>query len=268
MPTVFITGASSGIGKETAKLFQSKGWQVIATMRQPEKEQLLNTLLNVKVLPCDVTSSQSIKAAVQDGITHFGKIDVLVNNAGFYTVGIFEGASEEEIKRQLDTNLLGLIQMTKEVLPYFRKQKSGVIINISSIAGVLSVPLQTLYHAAKWGVEGFSESLQYELRQFNINVKLIEPGVIATDFYNRSMTITTNADEAYQAYTKKVLPNLLGNGEQGSSPAETAQTIYQAATDHSRKMRYLTGKSKELVYLRRFLPVRVYQLFTQTFMQA
>ena len=101
---------------------------------------------------------------------------------------MIEAATHEQIKRQIDTNLLGLIEVTKEIIPHFRKQKSGTIVNLSSIAGVVSIPLQTLYHATKWGVEGFSESLQYELRPFNIRVKIIEPGVINTNFLGRSMT--------------------------------------------------------------------------------
>ena len=268
MKTVFITGTSSGIGRETAKLFCNKGWNVIATMRKPENEIELNKNKNVKVLKCDVTNTESIKKAIKDGIDCFGKIDLLVNNAGFYTIGILESATEEQIRRQLDTNLFGLINTTKEMVPYFRKQKSGMIINISSIAGRTTVPLQTLYHATKWGVEGFSESLQYELRPFNIKVKIIEPGVINTDFYGRSMTVMGNNDlDDYKTYSQKVISNLIKNGNNGSDSLEVAETIFKVANSKSNRMRYAVGKSKNLIKLSSILPSGIFYNMVDMVMQ-
>jgi len=259
MKTVFITGASSGIGKETAKLFSKKGWNVIATMRNPQAEKELTKLKNVKLVQCDVTNQNSIKTAIEEGIKAFNSIDVLINNAGYYILGPFEASTHEQIKRQIDTNLFGLIEVTKEMIPYFRKQKSGVIINLSSIAGIISIPLQSLYHATKWGVEGFSEALRYELRPFNIRVKIIEPGVIKTDFYGRSMTITKNdALTEYEQYSKKVINNILKNGEKGSEPNVVAKTIYKAAADNSQKLRYPAGKSKEMIFLRKIMSYKVF----------
>lgn len=269
MKTVFITGTSTGIGKATAKIFQKKGWNVVATMRRPELEQELNLLSNVTVLRCDVTDVESIKAAVDKTIKEFGTIDVLVNNAGYYTVGTLEEASREQIKRQLDTNLLGLIDTTKIVLPYMRKHKSGVIINISSIAGVLSIPLQSLYHATKYGIEGFSESLQYELEPFHIRVKLIEPGTISTDFCGRSMTITENESiNEYYSYKKNIINNLIKSGNSGSSPEVVADKIYEAATDNKIKMRYLIGKMSGIVMLKKLLPLRLYGKIVNGILQA
>lgn len=268
MKTVFITGTSTGIGREAVKMFQSKGWNVIATMRNPQTEKEFLKLKNVKILQCDVTDSESIKKAVEDGIKEFKNIDVLVNNAGYYTIGPFEAATYDQIKRQIDTNLFGLIEVTKEFLPYFRKQRSGTIINVSSIAGNISIPLQTLYHATKWGVEGFSESLQYELRQFNIRVKIIQPGVVNTDFYGRSMTLTKNDElKDYEQYCSKVLKNLMSNGKKGSCAEESAQTIYRAATDNKSKLRYPTGNSKEMVYIRKILPVSWFRAMIQKAME-
>ncbi|GBF34412.1 short-chain dehydrogenase [Desulfocucumis palustris] len=268
MKTVFITGASSGIGKETAKLFQERGWNVIATMRNPQAEKELVQLKNIKILQCDVTEQNSIKTAVNEGIKAFGNIDVLVNNAGYYILGPFEAATHEQIKRQIDTNLFGLIEVTKEIVPHFRKQKSGTIINVSSIAGIISIPLQTLYHATKWGVEGFSESLQYELRPFNIRVKIIEPGVIKTDFYGRSMTVMQDDEiKEYESYSQKVVKNILKNGEKGSSPDGVAKTIYKAATDNSTKLRYPTGYSKEMISIRAMLPLKVYTSLVRSAME-
>jgi short-subunit dehydrogenase len=259
--TVFITGTSSGIGKETAKLFQQNGWNVIATMRNPNAEEELVKFKNIKVLQCDVTNQDSIETAIKEGIDTFKKIDVLVNNAGYYTLGPFEMSTHEQIKQQIDTNLFGLIKVTKEIIPHFRKQKSGIIINISSIAGIISIPLQSLYHTTKWGVEGFSESLQYELRPFNIRVKIIEPGVIKTNFLGRSMTlIQDKSSTEYEPYTQKVIKNIFKKGEKGSTPDNVAKTIYKAATDNKTKLRYLTGNSKEIIYLHAILPQKIFRL--------
>jgi short-subunit dehydrogenase len=259
MKTVLITGTSSGIGKKTALFFSKKGWNVIATMRKPELEKELIQFPNIKVIECDVTDPESIRSAVQQGIETFGKIDVLVNNAGFYTIGVLEAATEEQIDRQLQTNLFGLIHTTKEVLPHFRKQRAGTIINISSVAGQISVPLQSLYHATKWGVEGFSESLQYELRPFNIRVKIIQPGAIKTNFTGSSMTIMKKESlEEYSQYAHKVINNLIMHGENGSCPDVVARKIYNAAISNSKKMRYPVGKNKYVLVLRELLPTRIF----------
>lgn len=267
MKTVFITGASSGIGKETAKYFAQNGWQVAATMRKPELEKELNKLDNVALIRCDVTDTESIQGAIKETISKFGGIDVLVNNAGYYTVGVLEAATKEQIQRQLDTNLLGLIETTKMILPYL-KQSKGIIINLSSIAGIVSIPLQSLYHATKFAIEGFSESLQYELRPFGVRVKLIEPGTIKTDFYGRSMTVIQTKDKPeYQEYSTRVLENLSRNGNDGSAPVGVAKTIYTAATDGKKKMRYPTGKMKQMIMMRHLLPLRVYQWLIRKVME-
>ncbi|MCL2819140.1 MAG: SDR family oxidoreductase, partial [Actinomycetia bacterium] len=166
--TVFITGASSGIGRQTALLFQERGWNVIATMRDPRSEEELGQLDKVLVTRCDVTDPDSIRTAIDDGLSAFGSIDVLVNNAGYYLLGPLEAMTYEQIRRQIDTNLVGVILVTMAMVPHFRERRAGTIINLSSIAGVVSIPLQSLYHATKFGVEGFSEALRYELRPFGI----------------------------------------------------------------------------------------------------
>lgn len=268
MKTVFITGTSSGIGKETAKLFHNKGWNVIATMRNPQLEKELIELKNILVLRCDVTDLNSIKEAINKGVKKFGSIDVLVNNAGFDTVGPLEAATHEQIVQQVNTNLVGLIEVTKEMIPHFRKQKSGTIINLSSIAGIMTIPIQTLYHATKWGVEGFSESLQYELAPFHIKVKIIEPGVIKTDFYGRSMTMAKDKGQMeYESYVQRVVKNIIKHGEKGTNPYEVAKTIYKAATDNTKKLRYITGNSKELVILRRLVPQRIFNFIVRSIME-
>jgi len=259
MNTVLITGASSGIGKETAKLFQKNGWNVIATMRDTQAGKDLAGLDNVKVVRCDVTDTDSIKESINEGIAAFGRIDVLVNNAGYYAVGPLEAATNEQIERQIDTNLMGSINATKLIVPHFRGQGSGTVVNISSIAGVVSIPLQSLYHATKWGLEGFSEALQYELRQFNIRVKIIEPGIIKTDFLGRSKTVLHDETLTdYREYSEKVMNNLFSMGEKGSPPEIVAETIFKAATDNSKKMRYRVGRMKGITTMRKLLPFGLY----------
>ncbi len=260
MKTVFITGASSGIGKATAKHFAKNGWNVVATMRKPEMETELTGMAHVLVTRCDVTEPETIRKAISEAINAFGGFDVLVNNAGYDSAGALEAAEEEQIRRQLDTNLLGTILTTKEALPHFRAQRNGIVINLSSVAGKLTLPLHTLYHATKWGVEGFSESLQYELWPFGIRVKLIEPGAIQTDFYSRSMTVMENETlPDYQAMTKSVLGSLVRAGANGSSPELVAKCIYRAANSKSRKLRYTVGKGSAMVALRLLIPMGLYR---------
>ncbi|MEN6562375.1 MAG: SDR family oxidoreductase [Christensenella sp.] len=258
MQTVFITGASSGIGKAAARLFSEKGWQVAATMRHPERETELPVLPNVRLFTCDVTDFQSIERAVQGAIGAFGQIHVLVNNAGYDAVGPLEGASEGQIRSQIETNLLGTVFVTRAMLPYFRENGGGTLINLSSVAGRLTMPLQSLYHASKWGVEGFSESLQFELKPFGIHVRLIEPGIIKTDFYNRSiMRMDVTAPEPYRAVAGRLIKTLVLYGQYGSDPAGVAQTIYRAATDRGARLRYAVGKGRGVLWLQKLVPGRL-----------
>lgn len=257
--TVLITGASSGIGKETALYFQKMGWNVIATMRSPEKATDMHKLQNVTLLSLDVTEPASIRNAVNEAVLQFGTIDVLVNNAGFYTIGALETFTDEDIQRQINTNLIGLIRVTKEVLPHMRKVRKGTIINVSSVAGKTTVPIQSLYHAAKWGVEGFTESLQFEVKPFNIHVVLVEPGVIRTDFYGRSMTaVAGDSGSEYRDYVRKVTDYLVSGGNHGSSAAEVGKKIYEVAVLRNPRLRYPVGKSTGILFLHKILPRRLY----------
>ena len=253
--TILITGTSSGIGKETAKLFQSKGWNVIATMRSPEKETDLNQLSNTLVTRLDVTDLDSINEAVRLGIQRFGKIDVLVNNAGYGAYGTLESFPRDGIVRQFNTNVIGLLDVTRAVLPHFRQNKKGLVINISSIMGQMTFPLGALYNGTKFAVEGISEALRYELDQLGVKIKLVEPGIIATDFSGRSLDI--GYDESlteYESIVSKVMgamPKMLKN----ASPASlVANVIFVAATDGKNKLRYLAGPdAKVSVFLNKWL---------------
>jgi NAD(P)-dependent dehydrogenase (short-subunit alcohol dehydrogenase family) len=251
MKTVLITGTSSGIGKAAAKYFRDKGWQVAATMRKPENETELVDSKDLKKIRLDVQDKESIKAAIQETIKTFGKIDVLVNNAGYGTAGPLEASSDEQVKRQFDVNLFGLIDVIKEVLPHFRENKKGIIINISSIGGLVTFPLFSLYHSSKWAVEGLTESLQYELKSFGIKVKIVEPGGVKTDFSGRSLDMfdVSNMEE-YKPVMQKLI-DFYSKDDGGfanySLPEDVAAVIYKAATDRSDKLRYLSGTDAKAV---------------------
>lgn len=251
---ILITGSSSGIGKETVKLFQSRGWKVAATMRTPEKAADLQKIVDVACIRLDVTDVESIKAAIQTAINKFGRIDAVVNNAGYGLVGAFEASSPEQIEKQFQTNVFGVMNVCREILPYFREQKRGVIVNVASMGGRITFPLYSLYHATKWAVEGFSESLQYEVEQFGIRIKIIEPGPIKTDFYDRSMDLTRKDGlTAYDAFIDRAMPNMQKAGEDAPSGEAVADVIYEAVTDGTKKMRY-SANSKMVLTARKLLP--------------
>ncbi|MBV2098390.1 MAG: SDR family oxidoreductase [Candidatus Thiodiazotropha sp. (ex Codakia orbicularis)] len=247
--TILITGASSGIGKATAKYFQEKGWNAIATMRTPEKETELNRLDNVLVTRLDVTDSDSIKSAVTKGIERFGQIDVLLNNAGYGAYGPLEAFPMENIRRQFDTNVIGLLETTKAVLPHMRKQKSGTIVNVSSIGGKMTFPLGTLYHGTKFAVEGLSEALHFELEPLDIKVKIVEPGAIATDFGGRSFDFINDESLAeYQDTVNTLMSAFEATLSQASPASIVAEVIWNAVTDDTDTLRYTAGDdAKELM---------------------
>ena len=168
--TIFITGASAGLGKSTAKLFQSKGWNVIATMRNPENEKELIQLDNVTVLKLDVTDNVQIVDTVQKAIQQYN-VDVVLNNAGYGLIGVLEALTDEQITRQLNTNLLGVIRVTKAFIPHFREKKNGIFINVTSMFGLIGYPTCSVYSATKFAIDGFSESLAYDLAQFGVKVE-------------------------------------------------------------------------------------------------
>lgn len=255
---VLITGASSGIGLETAKLFQTKDWKVAATMRTPEKADELARIVDIETFRLDVTEPGSIRSAIDATLAKFGRIDAVVNNAGFAVVGPFEAASQADIEREMNTNVYGVMNVCREVLPYFREQKRGIILNVASMGGRITFPLYSVYHASKWAVEGFSEALQYEVSDFNIRIKIIEPGPIKTDFYERSMSISTKEGlTAYDRFVERTMPNLQHAGETGPAPSVVAETIYTATTDETWKMRYPVN-SKAILIARRLLPDSIY----------
>jgi NAD(P)-dependent dehydrogenase (short-subunit alcohol dehydrogenase family) len=246
--TIFITGASSGIGKETARFFSAKGWNVAATMRKPQNENALREAENLKLIELDVVNPLSIRKAIEKTIAAFGKIDVVLNNAGFGMAGIMEYADKESVQRQFDVNVFGLFEVTKQMLPHFRENRSGRFINISFMGGRISFPPPTYYHATKFAVEGFSESLNYELNPLGIDVKLIEPGGVKTDFAGRSMNFIRGDNPDYNNIQGKLLKAFEDIDKSvPSKPMDVANVIFDAATTKSKKMRFLVGKDAKLM---------------------
>jgi len=246
--TILITGASSGIGRATAIFFQKKGWNVVATMRSPEKETELNSLENTLVTKLDVLELDSIKSAINEAINKFGKLDVVVNNAGYGLMGTFESAKRDSIIRQFGVNVQGLFDVTQQVLPHFRENRDGMFINISSVGGRMTFPLMPLYHSTKWAVEGFSESLRWELAQIGVKVKLVEPGGVATDFGGRSLDMQHNPEfTEYNEFVNGFMAAMANsmNPETMTKPDQIAEVIFQAATDTSDRLRYRAGADCE-----------------------
>lgn len=240
--TILITGASSGIGKATALHFHQQGWNVIATMRSPEKETELNTLENVQLEKLDVLDLTSIEQAIASGISKFGKIDALVNNAGYGAYGPLETFPRENIIRQFNTNVIGLMDVTKSIIPHFRENKSGVIVNISSVGGQMTFALGSLYHGTKFAVEGISESLHYEMKEIGVKVKIVEPGFISTDFGGRSFDFQAGDIEDYKPIINALMKQWQNPNNTVSQPSLVAEIIYKAVTDGTNKLRYRAGE--------------------------
>ena len=245
--TILITGSSSGLGRAAAKLFASKGWKVIATMRTPEKEAELASIPGVKLMALDTTDPDQIQRVAQDVIA-YGGADVVFNNAGYGMAGPLEGFTDEQIVRMIDTNLMGAIRVTKAFVPYFRQKRAGLFINTTSIGGLIAVPFNSIYHATKWALEGWSESMAFELGQFGIGMKTVSPGGMRTDFFTRSFD--TGKHEAYDALVDKVM-NVIRDPKQMatySSPDQIAEVVYEAATDGKDQLRYVAGADAKATY--------------------
>jgi NAD(P)-dependent dehydrogenase (short-subunit alcohol dehydrogenase family) len=243
--TIFITGASTGLGKATAKLFQQKGWHVIATMRNPEKE---TTLKDMTLLPLDVTNPEQIKATVAKAISLYD-VDVVFNNAGYGLMGAMESFSDEQILKQIDTNLLGVLRVTQAFIPHFREKKSGLFISTTSMGGFLGFPLHSIYHATKFAIEGWSESMSFELGLHNIGIKTIAPGGIATDFLYRSLD--KNLHPAYKGLEDKLFTLTDAMMHAAATAEKIAEVVYEAATDGKDQIRYVAGDDAKAMYARR-----------------
>ncbi len=247
-----VTGSSSGIGYETSLALAREGFLTYATMRNLEKGSGIKSdadkdSLRLKIIQLDVTDDVSVSKAIQSIISDSGRLDVVVNNAGYGLVGAFEDLSLDEIRQQYETNFFGVVRVMQAIIPIMRKQKSGRIINISSGAGRFGYPGGSAYVSTKFAMEGLSESLSYELEPFGIKVILVEPGVIRTNFGNGMVVAKQSQDptSVYLSMTQKmndVFGYLMQNG---SPPSLVANVVLQAVKSENPSIRYLAGKDVE-----------------------
>ncbi|ACU60136.1 SDR family oxidoreductase [Chitinophaga pinensis] len=245
MKTIFITGASSGLGKATARLFSARGWRVIASMRNPEKETDLLQLDNVILISLDVTDPVQIEKTVGK-ITQQYELDVVFNNAGYGLIAPLEAVSDQQITRQFETNVMGVIRITKAFIPYFREKGRGLFITTTSMGGVFGPPLSSVYCASKFAMEGWTAALSYELGQLGIGIKTVAPGGIKTDFTGRSLDTA-----AHPAYEKMMGQLYAGFDPTAFTTAEQiAEVVYEAATDGKEQLRYLAGEDAKTLYAR------------------
>ena len=247
-----VTGTSTGIGYETSLMLARNGFLTFATMRNLNKSDNIRSIaakenLPIRITQLDVTDDVSIKNAVQTILTDKGRIDVLVNNAGYVLEGAFEDLSVDEIKAQYETNVFGLIRTTQAVLPTKRKQKSGIIVNISSAAGRFGYPGGSAYISTKFAVEGLSESMVYELEPFGIKVIIIEPGVIRTNIFDSVVVAKKSQDpnSPYTQITQKMASAFEEMMKNASSPELVAKVVLEAVTNENPNFRYLAGKDVE-----------------------
>jgi len=247
-----VTGSSSGIGFETSLTLARNGFLTYATMRNLNKSGNIKSVAEKEKLPLniaqlDVTDDGSVKNTMQSIIAEASRIDVLVNNAGYVLNGAFEDLAMDEIKTQYDTNVFGLIRTTQTVLPIMRRQKSGIIVNISSGAGRFGYPGQSAYISTKFAVEGLSESMSYELEPFGIKVVVVEPGVIRTNIVNGMVVAKKSQDpnSPYLQIIQKMATVLENMMENGSPPDLVAKVVLNAVTNESPTLRYLAGNDVE-----------------------
>ncbi len=248
--TIFITGASTGLGRATALLFAGKGWKVIATMRDPAKETELGKVAGITVMPLDVTNPAQIAETAKAALA-LGPVDVLFNNAGYGLAGAFEGATDAQLTDQLNTNLLGVMRVTQAFLPSMRERRSGAILTTTSIGGLVTFPFNSVYHATKWGLEGWSESLAFELAPFGIRVKTVAPGGISTDFAGRSLVLTQHA--AYGEAMGKVFAAFSNPDRRagGSTAEQIAEVVWEAANDETDHVTFVGGADAKATYAQR-----------------
>jgi short-subunit dehydrogenase len=249
---VLVTGASSGIGKRAAEYLTKKGFTVYGASRHIEPSESLP--LTIKM---DVTSEQSVRKGVSAVFEREGRIDDLINAAGFGIAGAVEDTSIEEAKAQCETNFFGTLQTVKAVLPIMRRQRSGYIVNFSSIGGLVGLPFQSFYSASKFAIEGFSEALRLEVKPFNIKVSVIEPGDFKTNFtQNRKKTALSETGLAYKERFLRCLSVMEHDEQNGADPIIIAKTIERILHTNSPRFRYMVGPFAEklFVILKKFLP--------------
>jgi len=247
-----VTGVSSGIGRAIASLLSERGFRVFGTMRKPSEADRWPG--DVGPIRLDVRDEESVRSSLRTVLNQAGRIDALVNNAGYTLVGSLEETSIEEARELFETNFFGVLRMTQAALPFMREQKYGRIVNIGSVLGFLPAPYQGIYSASKHALEGYSESLDHEVRQFGIRVSVIEPGFMRTNI-SQNGRVAGQSLEAYASQRNGVLDVLRENIAKGEDPARVASAVWEALTSRSPKLRYPAGREAKLLsFLKRLAP--------------
>ncbi len=241
-----VTGSSSGIGLETVLALARDGYRTFASMRDIRKAVELEHAakkenLSIDVIELDVDKEESIVAAIKQIVSDGGRLDVLVNNAGYGQFGCTEDVSVDDFRKQFETNFFSIVKIIQEVAPIMRNQKSGIIVNISSVVGRMGLPGSSAYISTKFALEGLSECLRYELGQFGIKTTLIEPGVIKTNFFNSMKIPESKTDPKYKNLTEHILAGLKMMAELGTAPSKVAEVIIKAINDDEILPRYTAG---------------------------
>jgi NAD(P)-dependent dehydrogenase (short-subunit alcohol dehydrogenase family) len=246
--SVFITGTSSGYGKATAQLFLDRGWNVVATMRRPDQAIFRGPADRLRVLPLDITDPDSISQAINGGIAAFGAIDALVNNAGIGLMSAFEVTPEHVLREVFETNTFGLMSVCRAVIPHMRERGKGVIINVTSSAGIAPMPMVAIYAASKCAVEGFSEALSYEMGLLGIRVKLVEPGLAPTTNFapNGAGRMQGLMPAPYDEFAQSYMNKMRNYPTAYTTEQDTAEAVFSAATDDSDRLRYPAGEDTKL----------------------
>lgn len=246
MKIALVTGSSSGIGFETALALARDGYQTFASMRDTSKSAKITEIakkenLAIDIIELDVDKEESIVDAIRKIIKECGRIDVLVNNAGYGQFGCTEDVSIEEFRKQFETNFFSIVRIIQEVAPVMRKQKSGTIVNISSVAGRMGLPGSPAYISTKFALEGFTECVRYELGMFGIKTTLIEPGVVKTNFFDSMKIPESKSDPKYKQLTDHIQMGLKMMAEMGTPPSQVAEAVLKAIHDKETLPRYIVG---------------------------
>lgn len=253
---VLITGASSGVGQSTARLLSQRGYKVFGTSRHPATAE---TVPAVEMLPLDVRTNDSVRSCVEAVLPRGGRIDVLINNAGHELAGALEELTPEEAKAQFETNFFGVVRMVNAVLPMMRRQKRGHIVNVSSLAGLSSIPFLGIYCASKFALEGYTEALRHEVKPFNIHVSMTEAGFLKTPMINNRQ-VAANRIPEYDRWRHRALDAIRASEEKSPGPELVAETLLEIISSDTPRLRYLIGpQAKSVARLRRFLPAGLYE---------
>jgi NAD(P)-dependent dehydrogenase (short-subunit alcohol dehydrogenase family) len=253
---VLITGASSGVGQSTARLLSQHGFTVFGTSRNPSSP---DSIPDVEMLSLDVRADDSVRACVETVVNRSGRLDVLINNAGYELAGALEELSSEEARAQFETNFFGVVRMVSAVLPLMRQQKRGHIINVSSLAGLTAAPFLGIYSASKFAVEGYTEALRHEVKPFNIQVSLTEAGFLRTPMMSHRQIGARRMTE-YDPWRQRALNAIRASEDKAPGPEVVADTLLGIISSNSPRLRHLIGpQAKSVARLRRFLPAGMFE---------